>query len=193
MKVFMQKINRLVVIAMELILAIVIIVKPFEFSNGIIVVMGILLSFLGVIDIVSYFRSNVTIGILERSLTKGLLFLLGGIVIILTTDKLASYLPTVYALLILIGGVSKIQTALDMLRMKQKLWYYVIIGAGISLVLTTLILTNPFFAPDSSSYYLFIGIALVVEAVINAIVFFMSKAWNNYDLAEIQNMQRAGE
>ena len=184
MKAFMQKINQVVMIAMELILGIVILFKPLEFNNGIIVVMGILLCFVGVVDSVSYFRTDVTIGAIEHSLTKGILGLLCGIFIIMVTDKLASYLPTVYGLIILVAGVSKIQTSLDMFRMKKKHGDVVIVSAGISIILAVLIFVNPFFTANGTNFYLFIAIALIIEAVMDAVVCFISKAWDNHAIVE---------
>ena len=62
----------------------------------------------------------------------------------------------------------RIQWAVDMLRMKKEQWYLAAIGALISLILSGIILFNPF----SNTIFLwrFVAVSLVIGAVIDLIV-----------------------
>ena len=72
----------------------------------------------------------------------------------------------VYGVGILLAGLSKIQWAVDLLRMRRKRWFLAIISAVISIVCAGVIVSNPF--TSSAILWMFAGISLIVEAVFDA-------------------------
>lgn len=82
-------------------------------------------------------------------------------------------LTVFYGALSLAGGIGKIQWAVDMLRQKQKYWYIEIFGAILSVIFSVLILANPF--ASTAILWTFIGVSLLVEAVVDIIAFAAEK------------------
>ena len=76
-------------------------------------------------------------------------------------------------MLILVAGVSKLQKAVDMARVKQNYWFVALIGALLTLVFAILILANPF--ASTAVLWSFIGITLIVEAVMDVVTFIFAK------------------
>ena len=106
---------------------------------------------------------DVRAAVASIDMALGLTWLVGGILVICLRGFLISLLPIFFGLVILIGGIAKIQGALSFRRMNAGLWYLELIGAAVSLALGTIILLNPF----STALLLMriIGAALLIEGV----------------------------
>ena len=76
-------------------------------------------------------------------------------------------------MLTLANGINKLQWAVDALRLDQKYWYLAMIGAGLTLVFGALIVFNPF--TTTSVLWTFIGISLIIEAVLDILCFVFGK------------------
>ena len=72
-----------------------------------------------------------------------------------------------FGLLVLLAGFIKIQTSVDLLRLKKSGWWLTAIGALLTIVFAIIILANPFKAVKALG--IFIGITLIVEAVLDAV------------------------
>ena len=62
----------------ELLVGILLLINPTGFTEAIIVIIGIVLAAVGVINIIRYFRSTPQAGVVERTLSKGILCVVGG-------------------------------------------------------------------------------------------------------------------
>ena len=82
-------------------------------------------------------------------------------------------LTVLYGILTLVSGVSKVQWAVDMLRAKQKYWFVEVISAVLTIICAILILTNPF--TSTAFLWTFIGVSMIVEAVVDVIAFFLGR------------------
>lgn len=60
-----------------------------------------------------------------------------------------------------------------MLRLKHHYWFVALIGAGLSLGHAILIMTNPF--GTVAALWIFIGIAMIVEAIIDVVTLVFEK------------------
>ena len=89
-------------------------------------------------------------------------------------------LTVIYGVLTLLGGINKIQWAIDMLRAKQKYWFVAIISAVLTLVFSALILANPF--ASTAVLWTFIAVTLIVEAVIDIVAFILGR--KSFDQAD---------
>lgn len=160
----------------EIILGVLLLINPVGFTSGIIIVFGIVLAIMGVCHVVKYFRSDAKEAARSGSLTKGILFTLLGIFCTFRSEWFIATFPIItvlYGVLILVAGVSKLQIAVDMVRAKQKYWFLALISALLALVFAGLIIVNPF--ASTAFLWTFIGISLIVEAVIDVITFVFAK------------------
>ena len=126
----------------------------------------IVLAVCAVLQAVKYFTTPPLEAARGYSLTLALMAATAAIFAAVTNEWLTYRL---WGLLILCGGYHKLQTACDFRRLGHSRWWWILIGTGISLVFGILILTG--FIPASVTVWF--GIALLIEAVLDAAVLVM--------------------
>ena len=126
-------------------------------------------------SIIGYIRSKPLIRITESKLAVGLALLVGGVLLAFNPDYLSNSLHFIWGLALLFGCFLKIQYAFDEKSVKVDKWWIMLILAAVSLVIGILSLLNTLFQGAEESRGLFVGIALVVEAVLDLVVFFLLK------------------
>lgn len=103
---------------------------------------------------------------MKQTLAKGLAMSAAGLFGIVQYQWFVesfSILAVLYGMIILMMGFSKIQWAVDLLRIKREKWYLAAAGALLSVVSAIIILMNPF---QSTKYlWIFVGVSLILEAV----------------------------
>lgn len=159
----------------ELAIGILLLINPEGFTKGIIIALGIVMAGLGVWQIIGYFRTEAEEAAQKGTLTTGILLTVFGLFCALNSGWFITtftVITVLYGALILATGVSKLQAAVDMVRAKQKYWFVALIGALLTLVFAVLILMNPF---SSTFLWIFIGISLIVEAVMDVITFIFAR------------------
>ena len=82
-------------------------------------------------------------------------------------------LTTLYGIIILVSGVTKVQWTADMLRLKAGHWGWMAVSAVITLLCAVIILANPF--STTAALWMFIGITMIVQAVIDIIAAVLKK------------------
>lgn len=160
----------------ELVIGVLLLINPIGFTSWIIIAMGAALAVMGLVHVVNYFRTAPERAAQTDALAKGLLFIVCGLFCAFRSGWFVVTFPVItvlYGVLILVTGVSKLQTAIDMARLKRKYWFVALIGAIITLIFATLIITNPF--ASIAILWTFIGVSLVIEAVIDVITYIFSK------------------
>jgi len=176
----MSKINRntgnLLTCIFEILVGILLLIDPVGFTSGIIVAFGIVLAVIGAISLFRYFREDAETASQESGLAKGIIFVIFGLFCAFKSEWFIVTFPlltVLYGILTLVSGVSKVQWAVDMLRAKQKYWFVEVIGAVLTIICAILILTNPF----TSTVFLwtFIGVSMIVEAVVDVIAFILGR------------------
>ena len=128
-------------------------------------VIGAVCIIIGMVYVVRYFMLEARISITSFDLSLGLVWIIGGVLVIVFKGLLISLLPILFGLVILIGGVVKIQSTLSFRRMNAARWYIELICAAVSIAFGVVILLNPF----STALLLMrvIGAGLVVEGVMD--------------------------
>ena len=119
----------------------------------------------------------------QGGLAKGLGLLLAGTFCMFRSNWFIVTFPlltVIYGILTLLGGINKVQWAIDMLRAKQKYWFVAIISAVLTLVFSALILANPF--ASTAVLWTFIAVTLIVEAVIDIVAFILGR--KSFDQAD---------
>lgn len=170
------KIGSLLMCIIEVLVGVLLLINPVGFTTGIIIILGVLLTIVGIGSVIGYFRAQPEEAAQEGGLAKGLLFISGGCVCMFKSGWFLAAFPLItvfYGILIFISGIGKIQWAVDMLRQKQKYWFLALISAALSMVFAVLILSNPF--SSTAVLWTFIAVSLIVEAVMDILTFIFGK------------------
>ena len=116
---------------------------------------------IGLFNIIRYCTLDARASIVSNALAAGLIWIVVGTAIILLKGTLLSMLPIFFGILVLIGGIGKLQGALTFKRMNAPHWYIELAFAVVSIAFGAIILLNPF----STAMLLMriIGLALLVE------------------------------
>ena len=163
--------NGIVVCVFEIVVAVLLILNPTAFTNAIILGAGIVLLVIGIINVVKYFKAEPAVAAQGKSFVLGLLALIAGLFCLLRHGWIVAtlaLLTSAYGIFILVSGVEKVQTAVDLIRVKDKKWILPAIGAVISIVCGVIIIWNPF--ATATVIWMFIGITLLVQAVCDILV-----------------------
>ena len=105
---------------------------------------GICLLVVGLAYIILYFTKDHMGNIMQMDLTAGVVLSAFGAFMLMHHDFVSLALPFAAGIVLLIGGISKIQYALDMKRLNFSKWYLMLILASILIVLALVLLYNPF-------------------------------------------------
>ena len=176
----MNKLNRntgnLIMCIAEAVIGILLLINPIGFTSGIIIALGVVLTLLGAKALVGYFKADAETASESSGLAKGLLLAVSGIFCMFKAEWFIITFPILtvfYGVLTLVGGISKIQWAVDMYRQKQSYWYVEVLGAVLTILFAILILTNPF--ASTAILWTFIGISLIAEAIIDILAFVLGR------------------
>ena len=88
-----------------------------------------------------------------------------GIFTLLKPEVVASFLPIVFGIFILVDGCSRIGSAIDLAKRKGEKWWLLLLMSLLSIGLGILLLVHPFDA--AVSMVMLCGILLIVEGAIN--------------------------
>lgn len=160
----------------EVLTGILLLINPVGFTSAIIVIFGIVIAIIGSRSLFRYFHTDPEMAARESGLAKGLIYVIFGLFCVFKSEWFIITFPlltVLYGILALISGVSKVQWAVDMLRTKQKYWYIEVIGAALTLIFAVLILANPF--ATTAVLWTFIGITMIVEAVVDVLAFALGR------------------
>lgn len=157
--------NGIVVILFELAVGVLLILNPDMFTRAIILAAGVVLAIVGIVNTISYFKTEAEIAAQGQKLVIGLGAMVLGVSCILGSkwimDTLGA-LTLAYGVFLFLMGLEKVQSTVDMLRIKRGMWAFPLIGAVVSIVCAIIIIVNPFTAIDF--VWTFIGVTLLIEA-----------------------------
>ena len=155
----------------ELLVGILLLISPLGFTNGIIIAAGVILCAVGIKFIVNYLCMDALSAAKSKAMFKGLICLVAGVFCILKYRWFVATFPiltVIYGVIILLSGLGKVQLAADMIRMKLRKWFLAGISAVITIACSVVILMNPF--TTTKILWIFTGVALIVEAVLDIVV-----------------------
>lgn len=168
--------NGIVVCIFEIVVGVLLILNPTAFTNGIVMGAGFVLLVIGIINIVKYFKEDPEIAAKGRSFMLGLGALIAALFCLMKHRWIVAtltILTIVYGVFVLVSGLEKVQTTVDMIRTKRGKWIIPAIGALIAIICAVIIIWNPFTA--TKVLWMFIGITLMVQGIFDAIVVFAKK------------------
>lgn len=160
-------------------------VNPVVFTAGIITAAGILLLLTGAFTILKYFRTDPFEAMLEQGLVKGICAISGGILCVFKKELIITTFPlltVLYGVVILFTGIMRVQWAVDMMRIKKEQWQMAGIGAAVSIMLSAIILLNPF--KSTVALWRFVAISMIIGAVIDLVILVFIKQGSREDKEE---------
>lgn len=171
--------GKIFMFVIELLVGILLLINPVGFTSTIIIGFGSVLIVMGIICIIKYFKSEVAEASAKQLLLKGLAALILGAFCALRSRWFIVTFPIftmVYGVIILLAGLSKVQWAVDLIRLKNKKWFMPAISAAVSIICAIVILMNPF--STTKILWMFTGISLIAEAAMDVISLMMGKGSN---------------
>lgn len=132
-----------------------------QISAIICVAIGIILGIWGIIRLVKYFANDKTEALSSFGLAQGIALISFSVVFIIKPELLSGIVSVLLGIILIITGVVKLQYAVDMIKLKTKLWLVPLFGSIVSIALGVL----SFIYTDMSWLMIFVGIALMVTAV----------------------------
>ncbi len=170
MKALRQNGNAIIMCMVEAVAGVLLLVDPVRFTAGIIIASGIALMVDGLLNVIRYFRSSPEEAALGQLLMRGLAALLAGAFCAFSPEWFIVTFPVIailYGVAVLVGGLSKVQIAMDMLRAKNSKWWWGGLSAVISIICALVIINNPF--SSTVALWWFTGLSLIAEAVVDVI------------------------
>ena len=119
----------------------------------------------GVVCLVQYARIRGSGFAAPFLLVAGVITAALGLFTLARPQVVASFLPVVFGIFILVDGCSRIGTAMDLARRRGEKWWLMLLFSLLSIALGILLLVNPFGA--AVSVVMLCGVLLIVEGALN--------------------------
>ena len=118
----------------------------FPETSGLVIcyICGVALLLAGIWNAVVYFRRAAEDSLFRRELIWAVIKIGAGVYIIARPQLLLGVLPVAMGIVILYDSLTKLQSALDLLRLGWRYWWINLILGGAAAVLGILMLCNPF-------------------------------------------------
>ncbi len=136
------------------------------------IALGIIMCAFGVLRFISYFAKSKEEAVGSFAIVQSTALLGFGILFIIATDPIRTLLNILLGIILIISGVLKLQYAVDLIRLKAKLWWISFLGAVLTIALGIII----FIFYGAAWLMLFTGISFMVNGVVDlAIVLILDK------------------
>ena len=146
-------------------LGLILLIWPGLSTRLICMVLGGALAIYGISRMVWYFAADHYSGLLRQDLSGGILALLAGAFLLLRPETVASLLPILFGIILIVGAAGKLQMGLDLKRMEAAYWGWTLLGAGVCALLGAVLLLNPF--QSALLLVRFIGLSLILDGALN--------------------------
>ncbi len=158
--------NSLIIMSvLYLILGIIMLIFPTEVSDFICYLVGLMFVFLGVSAVVMYMKEDEKTPFSSFTLVFGILFGAFGVYIVLNPKLLASFIPLVVGVFLIVDSISKLSLSFDLKKIQYKNWWQMMIVAFVILACGIFLLTNPFAVVKVS--IMVIGAILIALSISN--------------------------
>jgi uncharacterized membrane protein HdeD (DUF308 family) len=125
--------------------------------------LAIFLFGIGAVRIISYFARDPESTLFQYDLVLGLIAILAGLFIVLRTEEIIALLPFLLGFAITISGFLKLQNAINLLRVKDRSWPFILILSLLNIALGIVLLANPFEA--ATTLIMLLGIGMIYSGL----------------------------
>jgi uncharacterized membrane protein HdeD (DUF308 family) len=115
----------------------------------------------GVFRIVMYFVSGMKS--VNYTLVGGVTLIAVGIILCIYPDLVASIITIALGVVLIADGIVKFQHCVNIVMMKDKMWWVSLVVSIVAIVLGVIVLCDPF--SSKTALMIFIGISLIVDAI----------------------------
>lgn len=164
----------------EVTAGVLLLIDPVSFTKVILIVLGGIFVIMGVVSAVQYFRATPLRAAAGKGLVRGCVEIAFGVFCIVKSNWFLATFPVltvIYGVVTLVSGFTKLQWTVDMIRMKMRKWGLAALSAVVTILCAMVILGNPF--ASTTVLWMFIGIALIVEAVADLIAAILMRPEEN--------------
>lgn len=146
-------------------LAIFLIFQPMKSMQLVIYLFGGITILDGILHIVSYFQIKDELRLMNFELVEGLLEIVSGTVIILSSQYLIAIFPILLGIWMIVKSIIKFQLGFNFRTVESSNWISVVIMSILTFILGLVVLFNPFASAIAATATL--GIILLVYSVLN--------------------------
>lgn len=171
MKSFLNNIrkNSIFALAGFVVLGILLVIFPDKVANIAGYISGALGIGFGVTKIIGYFSKSPEKKVTVFGLTIGIIFALAGIYIITRPHVVSNFIVSVFGVIIMVDGISKMKNALNLKKSGMKNYLAIFITATVELVLGIVFIINP--GLGLHTMLRIIGVVLIIAGVSNLVTF----------------------
>ncbi|MBO4373645.1 MAG: DUF308 domain-containing protein [Lachnospiraceae bacterium] len=130
-------------------------------------VFSIILLIVGIIYICAYFSEKNFTGLQKNGLTIGLIMSILAVYFLIRPGFISTLVGFIIGFMIVIAGITQLQNAIDLLHFKKNNWLFMLISAGILIILGLVALINPF-ATDKMLIFV-TGIFVIISAAVKIV------------------------
>lgn len=134
-------------------------------------IIGVALLVLGAGCIILYFTKPKPAGLVDNRMTRGLLFLLLGLVLLLMSDSFVALLPIVLSIALIFCGLERMQLGIYLSGIRYPRWGLIVISSAVVVLLGVMMLINPFGA--GVTFTILYGIFAMLEGVLGVVSAFL--------------------
>jgi len=138
--------------------------NPGGIIGSISIIIGLFLSIIGITRIISYFNNR---GLGQIDLISGLFFTISGILLITNTNIIATIVPIIIGVCMIMMGAKKLDISLNFKNSNIKGWSYMFIIAILSIVCGIIFIINPIKGAFLATKVL--GLIIMVYSIIDII------------------------
>ena len=166
--------NVLILLLLEITVGVLLFIDAQSFANLIFIIVGAFFIIKAVQGTVEYFRTPAEVAVLGQGFATSLVCLAIGCFLVFQSQWLVSLFPAlaaVFGVALILMGFSKVQWAVDLLRVKNSKWYFPAIGATLAIVCGAIICSGTF---SNDGLLVFSAIAMLAGAVIDIVSIVMA-------------------
>ncbi len=157
-----------------IVLGVVLIMYPSQVQKLISYILAFALIAMGIVNLIQYTRLDTNQIVNSYDLVLGFSTMIGGILIIINVERFEQLVLIVMGFMILVSGVMKLQSSVNLMRLRSTSWQVPFAMAMIGIVYGIIMLINPFGA--GGFFFAMMGIGFILSGITDIIVTVMFSA-----------------
>lgn len=128
--------------------------------------LGVGMLIVGITHVIIYFTKDHMMNIMQMDLVVGVVCGAFGAFLLLHPEFVETVMPFAVGILLLIGGIVKLQNSIDMKRLRFAHWKVVLVFALLLMILGGLLIYNPF---EGRVLLIYIGCSLILDGLVSIV------------------------